>query len=60
VRRLLPAAIAAALLTLFVTACGADSSSTGSASLPPAGGDETVTLAVPSSMRGGELSDPAR
>jgi glucose/arabinose dehydrogenase len=58
VRRFLRAAIAPALLALFVSACGTDSANTSSASPKHAGGRETVTLTVPSSMSGGELSDP--
>jgi len=65
VKRLLPAGILALLL---ITACGSGSPGTsgpgaggagaGGALPRPAGGRETVTLTVPSSMRGGELSSP--
>lgn len=58
-RRLLPAGI----LALFVAACGSGSPGTsGPAASPaatrPAGGRESVTLAVPASLRGGALSSP--
>jgi glucose/arabinose dehydrogenase len=67
VRRLLPAGIATALLALLVAACGSGSSTTGTtgggsttsgATPRPAAALETVTLTVPSAMRGGELSSP--
>jgi glucose/arabinose dehydrogenase len=59
VRRRLPAGI----LVLLLTACGSSSpttpdSTTPASSSPPADGRQTVTLAVPASMRGGELSEP--
>jgi len=59
VRRLLPAGI----LVLLLTACGSSGSTTAdltahTTSSPAGGGRETVTLAVPAKMRGGELAEP--
>ncbi|MGH2938784.1 MAG: gluconolaconase [Solirubrobacterales bacterium] len=53
-RRLLPAGI----LVLLLTACGSSNPPAHTSSSPPAAGSQTVTLAVPASMRGGELSEP--
>lgn len=58
-RRLLPAGI----LVLLLTACGSSGSTTAdltahTTSSPAGGGRETVTLAVPAKMRGGELAEP--
>jgi glucose/arabinose dehydrogenase len=70
VRRLLLAGIAAAVLTAVVAGCGSGGGSTvaptgSAAAMTTAGaapakakGREVVTLKVPSSMRGGELSSP--
>jgi glucose/arabinose dehydrogenase len=65
VKRLIPVSLGAALLLLVVAACGSGSSSTTTftaheAPSPSTDGRETVTLAVPSTMRGGELSEPHR
>jgi glucose/arabinose dehydrogenase len=62
VRRLLPACILVALV-FAAAGCGSGSSSTSSpiastAPDPEAGARHTVTLAVPTDMRGGELSEP--
>jgi glucose/arabinose dehydrogenase len=72
VRRLFPAGIVVAFLALALAACGSGSSSGGGTETATtvamatggsprstgAGGSETVTLAVPAAMAGGELSSP--
>jgi glucose/arabinose dehydrogenase len=67
VRRLFPAGISAlALLFVALVGCGSGSGASSTvamtsprgASSGPGEGRETVTLAVPASMRGGELSEP--
>jgi glucose/arabinose dehydrogenase len=66
VRRLLPASLAAALLVVTVAGCGSGSPGTATLtaheapSSPSPGGRESVTLAVPAKMRGGELAEAHR